>query len=395
MKDLGQFLLQRGWVTETQLTEAVQRQQQVGGRLGTCLLEKGILTEARLERALGELLNVPTATAQELETIPPEVISLLPAKAAVNCRAVPFRLRGTQVDLAFLDVGDLTLEDELSFIIGKRIRFHIATELRLVEALGRYYEQEVPIRFASLLERFNAASPTVADSEPSPTPQEVSEPRPAPEEQADLASSPPASPDPPKTAVSPPPPVRTSIPLTTNERAALAAATPEQLGDGDNEELFAERLVHAETSSEIGHALLGVLADRFVRVLLFRVSAERQEVTGWLSKGPDIDRDWFRNYSVGLRQASVFKQLLDSQSFIGRLEALPNHEALARSWGGSLENECLLLPIPVRGKLVSVVYGDRGSSGVSDVDLVLVRRLVAKAAIAFERCILRRKLRTG
>jgi hypothetical protein len=395
MKDLGQFLLQQGWVTEAQLTEAVQRQQQVGGRLGTCFLETSIITEARLEQALGELLEVPAATAEELRTIPPEVIALLPAKAAVNCRAVPFRLRGTQVDLAFLDVGDLTLEDELSFIIGKRIRFHIATELRLVEALGRYYEQEVPIRFASLLERFNATPRSDADSQPLPTPQEESEPSPAPDEQEDIPSPPPGSPDPPKTVVSSPPPVRTSIPLSSNERAALAAATPEQFGDGDNEELFAERLVHAETSSEIGHALLGVLSDRFVRVLLFRVSAERQEVTGWLGKGPEIDRDWFRNYSVGLRQASVFKQLLDSQSFVGRLEALPNHEALARSWGGSLEHECLLLPIPVRGKLVSVVYGDRGSLGVADVDLVLTRRLVAKAAIAFERCILRRKLRTG
>ena len=41
MKKLGEHLVERGWVRRTDLLRALNHQQQVGGRLGTCLLEMG------------------------------------------------------------------------------------------------------------------------------------------------------------------------------------------------------------------------------------------------------------------------------------------------------------------------------------------------------------------
>jgi hypothetical protein len=172
------------------------------------------------------------------------------------------------------------------------------------------------------------------------------------------------------------------------EREEEPSATPD--------EQFSLDLVRAETSSDIGRALLTVLNRHFVHVLLFRVVGSRQEVTGWLADGPDIDSDWFDNYSIELHQSSIFRQLLSGQEiFLGRLESHPAHQALARCWGGSLDNDCLFMPVFVREKLVCIACCDRSSIGLAGLDKAMIGRFGKKAAIAFERCILRHKLQSA
>ncbi len=52
-----------------------------------------------------------------------------------------------------------------------------------------------------------------------------------------------------------------------------------------------------------------------------------------------------------------------------------------------------MMPIRLRGRLISVLYADHGALGLEDVRIEDVKELSDKAAIAFELCILRRKLR--
>lgn len=389
LSSLGQILLDRGWITASQLEQAIERQQQLGGRLGTCFLELGLISEEFLIQALSEQLGVPLASGEDLKEIPPEALALLPTKTAIQSRAVPFRIEGGTVDIAMLDVGDLTLEDEISFIVSKRVRFHVATELRLAEALAKYYGCNIPLRLATLAQRLsgsgkeNSSPSTQTPVDTSTNPERHRQP------EIDVPS---ARRIVPRQALELP----TSIPLSETERAALSEVR-EQGGDSSStpQESFSIDLVRAETSSDIGAALLNLLTAHFVHVLLFRVSASRQEITGWLAGGPDIDSEWFENYSIGLRQSSIFRRLLSKRTiFQGHLTRHPAHEALARCWGGSLDYDCLFMPVFVREKLVCVAYCDRSSLGLEGVDADLIERIGSKAAIAFERCILRHKLQT-
>ena len=54
MSALGQFLLEQRWLQEDELADALRIQQEVGGRLGTSLIERGYLSEELLLRALAE-----------------------------------------------------------------------------------------------------------------------------------------------------------------------------------------------------------------------------------------------------------------------------------------------------------------------------------------------------
>ncbi|MDH3253825.1 MAG: hypothetical protein OEM62_02445 [Acidobacteriota bacterium] len=397
MSTLGQLLIARNWISERQLQSAIERQQQLGGRLGTCLLELGVITEQLLLQVLSEQLGAPTAGAAELTTISPEALAVLPTKTAVKNRAVPFRMSGNRADIAMLDVGDLTLEDEISFVAGKNVRFYVATELRLVEALSKYYGCDLTPRFSSLALQ-------LSNPRASPKPRTESGRQYGVRGASVDSDIEPAIVRPvvrPQFRATP-----QQISLTPAERASLsvrreALPTPAPRHEPDTsdewkaEEIFTSSLIRAETSRDVGEALLNLLASQFVRVLLFRVSGSRQEISGWQAIGPDVDHEWFESYSVGLQQAPVFRRLeSDNKLYVGHLDSHPSHQALARCWGGSLDYECLLLPMFVRGRLVCVAYGDRASLGLSDVDQSLAQRCAEKAAIAFERCILRRKLRS-
>src|SRR5882724_10809876 len=136
MGKLGQLLVARGWITVQQLTRALKNQNVVGGRLGTCLLEMDALTEELLQKGLAEQLGVPAVRVEEL-------------------RAIPFRALGGRLDVAMLDARNLACQDEIAFATGKRVRVHVGNEIRIFEALEKYYDEECPPRFAKLLDRLN------------------------------------------------------------------------------------------------------------------------------------------------------------------------------------------------------------------------------------------------
>jgi len=157
MGKLGQLLVARGWITVQQLTRALQTQNSVGGRVGTCLLEMEVLGEDLLARSLSEQLGVPAAVIEDLRGIPEEVLRLIPEKLARRCRAIPFRVAGGRLDIAMQDPRNLVCQDEIAFACGRRVKVHVLHELRIYEALQRYYREEYPSRYSLLLDRLNRA----------------------------------------------------------------------------------------------------------------------------------------------------------------------------------------------------------------------------------------------
>ncbi len=157
MGKLGQLLVARGWISVQQLTRALKGQSVVGGRLGTCLLELDALDESLLLRALSEHLGVPSVAIDDLRGIPEEVLDLIPERLARRLRAIPFRLEMGRLDLALMDPRNLSAQDEIAFASGKRVKVYIANEIRILEALERYYGEECPSRVSMMLDRMNRA----------------------------------------------------------------------------------------------------------------------------------------------------------------------------------------------------------------------------------------------
>lgn len=444
MGKLGQLLVARGWITVQQLNRALQTQQVVGGRLGTCLIEMDTISEDNLLKGLAEQHGVPAVSLDDLRGIPDEVVALLPDKLARRCRAVPFRVVGTRLDVAMLEPRNLALQDELAFASGKRLMVHVAHEVRIVEALERFYREEASSRFSMLIERLNRARFFwERDKQPEPPKAEDELARLPPlaggHPEARRPAAPAARTAPVSSPVSPPvspasslktvpvpvqaPPRRPSIQtvtMTEEERAALGTGTPapsptapavdpvraaaapgrpampQSLPAMDSIEEVEAAFNRTHDREEMARIALGYLARNYRRAALFQVAKEK--VSAWMGQG-ELDLPIFQKFSIGLDQPSVFLNLRNGSSLhIGPLPPMPAHRELARAWGGELPRDCVVMPVRINDRLVAVLYADSGlravKGGIGSIgglDLSHLQRLATATGAALERCILHRK----
>ncbi len=150
---LGETLRFFGLLSGAEVEIALSRQTNEGGRLGTCLLDTGLVDEATLLAALGAQQHVDTVDAARLAALPATVATLLPARAALVARAVPLARMGRRLEVAMLDPGSMRLIDELSAVSRMIIVPRLALEVRLTECLERLYDQTISGRLARTRER--------------------------------------------------------------------------------------------------------------------------------------------------------------------------------------------------------------------------------------------------
>lgn len=387
------MLISSGLVTSSALAEAEARQAAAGGHLDTVLLELGLVDEGKLLDLVGSISGFPVATADDLRRISDETLALVPAKLARRARAVPFASTPTTVSVALLDPRNLAVHDELGFVSGRRVTVHVALEARIAEALEKYYDEPMPARFGSLVDRMNRARFMWRhDATPGSIEARATEPRAAatPHERASHSS-------PPLRPTTPPTPHPSPTPA-----AAIASWNPPPLplpqtrsGAGSHTaeldlQAFEARLAVLGDREQIGNYVLAFLRRVFPRVLLFVV--RRDTITGWLGSGSGVDMTALDTFELPLDQPSLFASLAKEGNFhVGPLPPLPAHRQLAALWGGQLPRRCLLLPVRIKERLVTVIYCEIDDS-TPPVDVYALQRLAAATSQAFEFCIVRRKM---
>jgi hypothetical protein len=147
------MLLEAGLISKEQFEEALLNRVVFGGKIGTSLIEMGFVTEENLARFLSRKLAVPYVSPEHLLTIPPAVITLIPRELALKYRAIPLSLEKRRLNLVMADPADLKAIDEIAFITGYIVKPLVAPEVRLVQALGKYYQLEIDHRFQQIIER--------------------------------------------------------------------------------------------------------------------------------------------------------------------------------------------------------------------------------------------------
>ena len=152
---LGEMLRFLGLATPVDIEGSLRRQEQDGGRLGSCLLDSGLVDEGTLLAVLGAKLRVPTADAATLAAIPLDAVRLLPARAALVAGAVPIARRDRTLDVAMTDPTSCTRIDDLWRVTGLVIAPRLALEVRIAETQERLYGAPVSERLARTRRRIS------------------------------------------------------------------------------------------------------------------------------------------------------------------------------------------------------------------------------------------------
>lgn len=144
---LGEMLVRDGRITEDQLDAAIGQQKRVGGRLGTVMVEMGLIDLDALTIYLGLELGIPIASGAALERAKKLAVRLLTPAQAAHYRCVPLLVHDRQLIAAIDDPHDMEALDELLRISGYRILPRVSPEIRIYYYLERYYGVARPPRF--------------------------------------------------------------------------------------------------------------------------------------------------------------------------------------------------------------------------------------------------------
>ena len=139
---LGTLLLRNATIGLTQLESALRNQVLYGGRLGTNLVELGILDLEILSAYLAELTGFPVATSTLLDDALPALLEKLGSDEAHRLRAIPFDYLGgrrSDVAVAMVDPTDQAALGQLSAKLGAKVMPYVVPELRALYYLEKLF----------------------------------------------------------------------------------------------------------------------------------------------------------------------------------------------------------------------------------------------------------------
>lgn len=156
---LSSLLVRDGLVGVRRMERAFQRQVIDGGGLDTVLLELGLVTEERLTQYLALAAGVPPATAAEVGTVATEAAARVPRALAERTRAVPLALVDDGLRVLVCEPVEIALLEELADQLDLGVQPVIAPEFRWHLAMGHAYGWPVPARFTALAAQLEVAGP--------------------------------------------------------------------------------------------------------------------------------------------------------------------------------------------------------------------------------------------
>ena len=138
-KRLGEMLTEAGVIDNMQLNSALGQQKQWGGKLGSVLIEMGFVDEQSIVSVLEKQLGVKCISLENSE-IPQKALNAVKLDIAKKYCIMPLDVDKNTLSIAISDPTDVRTLDELSFILGVRIKPALAIESDIKNAIARYYE---------------------------------------------------------------------------------------------------------------------------------------------------------------------------------------------------------------------------------------------------------------
>ena len=152
---IGDILVDMNACTQQELQAALQTQAIFGGRLGTNLLELGIVDERQLASALSRVHGIP-CVGDDVEP-EPDAIAALSAELVERFGVIPLHTDDRLLRVAIVDPRNLASLDDLAFATGRRIEPVVAPEARLWTLMRRFYGIEKNLRGLAMDDDLEAA----------------------------------------------------------------------------------------------------------------------------------------------------------------------------------------------------------------------------------------------
>ena len=141
---LGDLLLERNLVTQSQLSEALLQQSVSGKRLGSLLVDLGAIDELECTRLLSDQLGIPFADLRQ-EAPEDDAISKVPEAIARSNTAIPLRLGDDGLAVAMAEPNDAAAIGQIEEAAGIHVVPILAPPSDIRRAIDRAYRALVGV----------------------------------------------------------------------------------------------------------------------------------------------------------------------------------------------------------------------------------------------------------
>lgn len=437
---LGEFLVKGGICTNDQIEKALNAQVVYGGKLGTNLLEQGLIDLRTLAKALGKVHHVRALDPMQPIRIPEPTVRMFPPRFAKQHGAIPLSDDGKKLFVLMMDPSNRNTLETIAKGTRRQVFPVILPEVRLRLLLEKYYNIQQDLRYLTLARNLAANDGRIPP--PAPSSQAADDEDLMSEEvfqeqltkmggaagaglhvvdREQLAAEAGASPDEIipeddevlEIAESDLIPIEDE--LEDEEWASYMGEAGAQPVDLPEDESFEDsqaileadldeeedeevapidmheaqaRLDAATSRDDIAKAMLALCRKTFPRAVLF--IARRGRLSGWDAAGEGIDSQTIRNLVISLQQPSAFKLVYDTSAhFLGAMQPGEINDGFMKMLGGEPPRSVFLYPILFRGKVVNMIYADGGPGKNAPVDVSDLLIVGPKVPQTFERLLQR------
>ncbi|HET8539586.1 MAG TPA: hypothetical protein VFL83_06915 [Anaeromyxobacter sp.] len=153
---IGDILVEMKACTPQELQAALQTQAIFGGRIGTNLLELGIIDEQQLAAALTKTYGIQCLAGEIVPTL--DAIAAVPAPLVERLGFVPLEVDDRRMRVVVADPRDLAKLDEVAFATGKKIEPVLASEARVWTLMHRFYGIDKGLRGLDVADELEGAA---------------------------------------------------------------------------------------------------------------------------------------------------------------------------------------------------------------------------------------------
>src|SRR3989344_564820 len=160
---LNKFILDSNLVSKADFEAAQKEAEKKGTRVGEVLVNTGKITEDNLRRMQAYVLGIPFVDLKSRK-VPFETLSLIPEPVARSHNIVAFKKDDVALEVAMLDVDDLSAID----FIKKKVNLKIMPRLTDAESIKNVivqYQKSLKAEFGDIIQKESETLKAIAEED--------------------------------------------------------------------------------------------------------------------------------------------------------------------------------------------------------------------------------------
>ncbi len=140
-RPLGELLMERGIINQSQLDEGLRIQQEKGGLIGEILVDLGFVKEDDIAQALTAQYGFPYLPLGNYD-VDLDIASIIPGRVARQYLLVPIDKIGNNLTLAMSNPLNVQAIEDVELLSGCSVQTFVSTSSDIKKAIEKYYKDK-------------------------------------------------------------------------------------------------------------------------------------------------------------------------------------------------------------------------------------------------------------